>query len=258
MKRWLSQPSALVLLTALLWGCSSAPSSPPEPAIDPLEQYAMDAINMQAVWMIDDALAQARTRYEALDDLPGQWRITRLQVLHALARGDREAAQLAARRLGEIRNLTETTHTLGLDIGFETELVLGRTFDDPRAFQRALAEANRPVERAIVLAWLDETQAALDALAQAADPAPDDRAFVHYRHGQATADASHLETALDLFRQAGDSRGIADALFALAQLAAADGDSDQARALATRAQRTLEAIGDAKRSGAVALWLDQL
>lgn len=248
-----SLPSLMLALA--LSGCASAPEPEP-PAIDPFEQNLLDAFAAGADYLVPGAIAASRSRYESVDDLAGQWRITRLAALHALASGDSETARDEAGRLGALRDSINQAETLGLRVGYETDIIIGRAFDTDAPFRRLARESASGIDRAVALTYLGQTSAAVQAAGEGSDR-PADRAFVHYRHGAASGSASDLRRALALYRAVGDGRGVADSLFALARIAAADGDRDKARTYAGRAQRALLAIGDPERAEAVATWLSR-
>ena len=108
MRSWFSRLSPILLLT--LAGCASAPA-PVAPSIDVLEQNLMDAFEVRADYLIPDAITASRSRYEAFDDLAGQWRVTRLAALFALAHGHAVRAEAEALHLDVLRgHASETVH----------------------------------------------------------------------------------------------------------------------------------------------------
>ncbi len=254
MKRW---PRRLLpsLALLLLLGCASSPEEE-APTIDPLEQNLLDAFETRAYWLIPQAMSAARSRYESLDELGGQWRVTKLAAQYALARGEVDAAKVEARRLDRLRQQMDAPTRRELDADFETDIIVGRALGDEAAFRRVVSRADDPIDRAVALTYLNETERAAALLDDGRQRAAD-RAFVLYRAGLAAARSDLLQNALDMYRLAGDSRGVADTLFALARLAAGAGDRERAGAFADRARRALLAIGDDERAGAVAAWLDR-
>ncbi|MEX0942132.1 MAG: hypothetical protein WD002_06250, partial [Pseudomonadales bacterium] len=75
MKR--ASPLGTVVLIAVM-GCTNSASEPVSPRFHPLEQNAMNALGRSNVEDANQALKVALDRYQSLDDLAGQWRITRL------------------------------------------------------------------------------------------------------------------------------------------------------------------------------------
>ncbi len=247
MKKWRSLPSLLFSLAVV--GCTS--SAPPPTSVDPLEQNVLNAFELGADYLLDDALKTALTNFEAEDNLPGQWRINRLIALHALASNDIETAQRAARRLEQLTPLDVGN----FNVTYETQLILGRAFDESQAYERALSAARAPVDRAVALSYLGNPTEALGYLDANSIDRPADRAFVLYRYGVAAESGAHLERAHYFYGLAGDPRGLADALVALARLARTAGNETAALNYADRAARTLLAIGDAERARSVQQWI---
>jgi tetratricopeptide (TPR) repeat protein len=183
--------------------------------------------------------------YSLLDDQAGQARIhlrlARLQMAMAepdAARSHLQAAAVVARRLGDRRLL------------YDSHFLLARLDGDRRGYETALGYADSPLQRAVVLAYLDRPEQAYRELGRAhggEDENPDDRAFVLYRYARARGDRGVAEQALALFKQAENGAGIADSLYLLGRLAADAGRVAAARTYLERGLTVAGALGDGQR-----------
>ncbi len=241
---------ALATLT-LVAACST--DGPPPSTIDPLEQNAINALEMKMPGEADFAMLAALARYQSLDDLAGQWRMHFALITTALATEDTSRVQAHAELLSEIADQLNTR-----TVRYKTDLVLGRLNDDSSYFDRALANAGNKIDEAVARTYLGQTTAALALLDDTGTDQPGDRAFVYYRYAQAHQSVTHYRLALQAYRLAEDSRGVADSLMSIAQLEAQQNRSTVAVTLARRAQRVLQSIGDHARAENIQAWIDNL
>ena len=247
-------PTLLLALT-LLVGCSTAP---PEPTITsatkhPLEQNALDALAFNLTEQAEFSLLAALQHYESIDDLPGQWRTRHTLTSLALSREDHAGASKHVKVLALIAPQLKQDH-----ISYKTSLMLGRIHTDESYFRQAISFASSDMERAVAESYLGNTAKAAQMITDAGSDAPNDKAFVLYRHAKASGSKSHYKLALDAYKIAGDSRGVADSLVSLAKLEADQGAKGSARTYARRAIRVLNSINDKARAKKVSDWLDSL
>ena len=249
MRNCLIAPSLAALL--LVVGCNSSP--PPPPPLHPLEQNAMDAMAMNLPEQVDLALAAALTHFESLDDLEGQWRIRYQLVLASMKAGDTAKARM---HLEVLQSLAQQLDHA--DKHFATLVQSGRVLEDITYYERAGRYAANDIDRAVVAAYAGNTAEAMNLITAATAAHAKDRAFVYYRHAQSVGTRSAFNDALAAYRDAGDSRGVADALVSLARIESGDGNVDAAMAYGARATRVLTAMGDAERASSVRAWLESL
>lgn len=240
-----------LVVVACASGCASNKTTPPPP-IDSYESSALNAMEHRLPAAAETSLQAALRRYQAADDIDGQWRVhTYLARLYLAEAQTAAAAEQAAAMEGLAAELDSRS------AWYQTYLLLGQT-RDPRYFERARPYSATPLQEAVVLTYMGETAKALATLEGQGEDYPADRAFIHYRYGATHGDAASVHRALAYYKQAGDSRGIADSLLWLAQDAQREGDTALARRYGSRAERVLEASGDARRAGQVAAWLGEL
>lgn len=234
----------LLLLTA----CASNTTS--VPAIDDFEYSAINAMDRGYEKQAQDALLAAMRRYQASDNLSGQWRTHYLLARLYLGQGEKGAANPHIDALEALAASIDDPN-----IAFSTYLLLGQQ-RDPAYFEHARAIGKSPLQSALVLTYMKQYEAAVMKLEPEDVDQPADRAFIYYRYGVHGASADALLRALSLYKRAGDARGIADSLMQLAALSRQSGDSMAANNYAGRAQRVLAASGDELRAAAVQRWLE--
>ena len=274
MKNYLSSPNSglqvsllssagarTLLITLLLIGLASgcASNSATVDAVAPPNPYFQNAINAMEIGAYEEAdraLDTALVQYQAKDDILGQWQVYNLKTKVALQQADLESAQ---RDLIELQSLAEL---LSSDAqSYETLLLSGRVLDDKKYYQQALNYARDSLSQSVVLTYLGDNRKAMSLLEQNSSASGDrnaDKAFVNYEYGRVMQSRAHLLSSLSYYRAAADSRGIADALMALAIHSASEGRTNEAIDLALRAKTTLLAIGDEKRANAVSIWLEEI
>jgi tetratricopeptide (TPR) repeat protein len=239
---------ALLLLSA----CSSAPPTVHDfqPPVDVREQEAIIAANLRMTEPAEEALASALAGYRAMDDLHGQWRVTLMQVRLQMAEGRNAQASASIDRLQSLaRQLNDESYQ------FQSAILLGRTRDSAY-FQQALDYSRSPLEQALALTYLGDSELAISTIEPDAIDHPADRAFVHYRYAVSQQSIEAMERALQYYKMAEDSRGIADCLMHLARWSQLAQQTGAAREYAQRAQRVLVASGDDERAASVSRWLD--
>ena len=234
------------LLISLASGCATTGEVEPVEIIDPLEQNAVNAIELGYTAQALVALDLALTKFERLDDLDGQWRILHAFIVLFIEDDKETAASYLPRLTLLAKQLPERT--------FTTNLLAGRLSDDEAYFRAALDAASNDSERALAYAYLGETLLAVQALEMRGASDRADRAFIYFAHAKATADIRYYKLALSAFREAGDGRGVSDSLFAMAKIEKSAGNLSRAAALARRAERSLRAMGDEARAAAARDW----
>lgn len=250
-----SRRLAAIALVAFVGACSSAPTPIPDvmTGVDPMEQDAINALDLNLAQQAAESLDAALKRYESLDNLAGQWRIHLIKAKIARGKGDLAATEQEVARLEFLARLLHST-----EADYETLILLGEVRKEPRYFESALSIAPSPVERAVALTYLDRVDEAIELVNDTGIDHPNDRAFVLFRYALESGRSADLERALAAYKQAKDSRGVADTLVHLARSAAERGDLAQARMYGDRAIVALESVGDSDRAGAVKQWLEEL
>ena len=239
---------ALVVALALAGGCAGLRSEPPAPT-DPLEQNAVNALMLGLFSEADEALRAALNRYAMHDDLEGQWRVRHMMANLALKRSDAGEAATQSRAMSYLAEQLDSNA-----IRYESLLLKGRLSGRDRPFREALRLATSDLQRAVCYTYLGETARAASIVANDATGNPSDLAFVFYRHAKTSGDGTYYVAALEQYRRAGDSRGMADTLVNMARLADTAGDNDAARRFSDRAISILSAINDGTRANAVRAW----
>ena len=242
----------MLLLTVLLSACSTSQAPPPAP-VDPLEQTAINALQLGFAGEADSALTGALVRYQMLDDLNGQWRIRHMIATRALLNDQAGRALDQAEAMAALAELIDDN-----PVYYETRLLQGRLTGDVSHFRSALSLAADDIQRAVCHAYLGNTKEAFALVeGQTGGNAPD-LAFVFYQHASATRDAQMFLLALEHYKRAADARGMADTLVHLAHLADDAGDGTAAGRYADRAITILTASRDEKRAAAVTRWRAEL
>jgi len=259
-RRW--RPGIVAVVLIAVAGCQGAATVTRE-TIHPLEQNGRNALAVNQPAQAVQSFADALLHYEAHDDLGGQWRVRRQLLILALDRRDGGDGDRPGPDAGALENeaalLAAIAQHLDDDhVQYETLLLRGRVTGDGAMFRRAGDHARTPAERAVVAAYLGDVQDAVRLIDEAADAAPADRAFIYYRHARSLGTMAAYARALTAYRQAGDPRGIADSLTAMARIAAAGGDVAAAGHYAIRAERALRAIDDDARADRLRTWRDSL
>lgn len=246
-----SHSSVVFLVLAillLLAGCASAPVEEGSAALREarrLERSVTPARIRQAPVPALEDLGRALHLFSLLDAQEGQVRCHLLaaRIQSSLARPDVARGHLAnalavAERLGEARYL------------YQVHLMLGRIDDEQEEYRKALGLADTPIERAVALTYLGRTGEAYRAITgvlEQADTAPEDYAFVLYRHARATGNLDVAGEALGLYKQADDFPGVADNLFLMARLHRAGGRTRESEDYLLRALTVARALGDPVR-----------
>lgn len=244
-----SRHAAFTLTLALAVGGCTSPQGELPDLVDPLEQNAVNALSMGLLEEADNALDIALNRYARQDDLEGQWRVRHMMAGLALSRSN---GRVAREHSAEMSYLAE--HIDNAAIRYESLLLAGRVNNDENAFRDALRLATSDVQRAVCHTYLGETEraAALVSVNTAGDPS--DLAFIFYHHARAAGDSGYFLAALEQYRRADDSRGMADALVNLARLARGAGNREGAVRFADRAISILTAINDKSRADVIRAW----
>lgn len=249
MKNCLKLASASLLL--FIVGCASAPPAPTEPEVHAFEKNAINALRLGELKEAAASIESALNRYQASDDLHGQWRIHLMAARLALRANDHQSARIHSDRVKVLASSLG-----GNEVRYQTALLLGQVNNDPESWTEAASHANTPLQRAVAQTYLGNVELAVSLVDSELDH-PNDRAFVFFQHGVKKNNADSLRKAVDLYRLANDSRGIADSLTSLARLEQRSGNLRAARHYAERAIIVLSAIGDQTRAEAVKAWLDQ-
>ena len=244
----IARAAAILMALAIAAGCAGPGGDAPTP-LDPLEQNAVNALSLGLLGEADDALHAALNRYTMRDDLEGQWRIRHMMANLALSRDDVAGAREQSEATTSLSGQLESSA-----IRYESLLLEGRVSGRDRPFREALRLATSDLQRAVCYTYLGETERAAAILGADANGSPSDLAFVYYRHAKASSDSSYYLDALEQYRRAGDSRGMADTLVNMARLAERAGDRDAARRFSDRAIAILSAINDGTRANAVRTW----
>jgi len=221
--------------------------------IDPLEQDALNALDLNLDQQAAKGLEAALQHYQSLDDLAGQWRIHLIRTKLAKAKGDLPGADREVERLREFARQIGSSEVL-----FETYILLAQIKGDERYYSSALAISPTPLKRAVVLTYLDRVEEAIKLVDPVGKAYPDDRAFVLFRYALRSGREEDMQRALEAYRIAEDSRGVADSLVHLSRLAAKGNQAEQARVYGNRAVTVLTSIGEIERAYAIQDWLNQL
>lgn len=240
----------LMLLCLLAFGCSSSKPAGQSPIVDDFEFSALNAMAMRLPAPAMTSLQQALGNYQSLDDLRGQWRVHWMMARLYLSKGDAVAA-------GD--NIT-TMELLAPQIDddpiyYHTAILVGQ-IRDPAAFELALVHSSSSLQRAVAETYLGQSALAIKTLDHDAVDFPADRAFVYFRYGLYANSKADMQRALEFYRRAGDTRGIADSLLRLAAMSLQAGDSSGARAFSQRALLVLTASGDTARAVSVQAWIE--
>jgi tetratricopeptide (TPR) repeat protein len=128
----------------------------------------------------------------------------------ARASGHLESAERIAGRLGSA------------PLRYESLLLKARLSDKTADYQRALAFARTPVQKAVVQTYLDQPGVAYQTLRPHLDEAgeaPEDYAFVLYGYARMAGDLDVARKALDLYKHADNPPGIAASLYLMGRIA---------------------------------------
>ncbi len=242
-------------LTLLLGLTACSSSTPVEPAtsVSVEEQDAIYALQLQMPDEAAYALDTALKKYQAVDDLAGQWRIRYVKASLAFAKEDLGEAAAQADVLEEIAGQLNSR-----EIKFNTSLVLARSRNDNQYYYDALNFASSAIEKAVVQAYLGDTSLAVKMLEGIGSNSPADRGFIYYQHALATGSTAFFQLSLDAYKLAEDSRGVADSLVSLARIESENNRVHQAKTYARRAVRVLEAAGDNEKAEKINTWISTL
>ena len=241
------------IIVGLISGCTSTPTPRLNTNISPAEQNALNALRLHNSTEAIQTLDLALTEYKQIDDLYGRWRIQSLRAKLALG----------SSKLAEARKIAPTIRTISDQlndnmVSYQTNILLGRIYLDDEYFHQALTYASTRLEQATVFAYLGEPQNSLRYVDDDKNDHPADRAFIFYQAGIASGSMKNFEQALDYYRMAEDSRGVADSLVRLARLSADSADTQGAKNYANRAVESLESSNHLQNANVIRNWAKTL
>ncbi len=240
----------LILLCLLACACSSSKHSVQSPIIDDFERSGLNAMALRLPAPAMTSLQQALRNYQSLDDLRGQWRVHWAMARIYLSQGDTVAA---AHNITAMEMLAPQIDDD--PIYYHTAILVGQLGDES-AFEQALVHSSNALQRAVAQTYLGQYALAFKTLDHDAVDFPADRAFVYFRYGFYANSEADMQRALEFYRRAGDTRGIADSLLRLADMSLQAGDRPGARAFSQRALLVLTASGDTARAASVQAWIE--
>lgn len=242
----------ICLGSLLLSGCLSQPGTevPASYFVDRavrLEAQAQQDIQSNTLESAVENYRQAHKIYASLDHGAGRARTTlALAGLYDLL-GDQDQSRLRAQQALEVAQSLPGQPAL-----FRIHLLLGKLDHDKDAFQKALDQAQSPLEKAMALVYLNRVE---EAWQQIREETPvtlfGDYAFVWYAYGKHRKDASAVEQALVLYKKGDHVLGVSNALYLLGRIFHAQGDIPQARAYLERALAVNRALERPRRIQAV-------
>jgi tetratricopeptide (TPR) repeat protein len=167
-----------------------------------------------------------------------------------LSRGDALAASESIGAMEKLAPLIDESA-----VYYHTGILVGQS-RNPAGFEQALAHSSSAVQRAVAHTYMAQYQLAINTLDHDGYDLPADRAFVYFRYGVYADSNADLQRALEFYKRAGDSRGIADSLLRLAAMSLQAGDKAGAQAYSQRALAVLTASGDTARAESVQAWME--
>ncbi len=240
-------PLVLALL-ALASGCASPPAETGPATLQQAERLeravTAERLHTSPSRAVDD-LQRALLLYSLADDQPGQSRchlaLARVRLLQ------NQPAEAVAHVMGAEQAMQ------GLDddsLFYQLHLLKGRLADSTEEYAQALHHASLPIERAVVLTYLeriDEAHAAIRTHIDSETGQPEDYGFVLYAVAKHTFDSATALKALAFYKLADNPVGIADSLYLLARIHLAAQDVLNARVYLQRALVVCRALGDTQR-----------
>ncbi len=244
--------SIVPLLVALCGACGVLPMEQGPASLrtaEDLESALSSARVQQSPQQALIDLERALRLYSLADDQAGQVRIhVKLARLYYRL-GQQENAVF------HLNQAARTSTRLGdASYLYDVYLLEGRLYNRRESYEKALEYARGPIQKAVALSYLGQTQEAYGLLqgnTRHAKDAPEDAAFVLYEHARASGDPSVAQQALELYKRADNHGGIADALYLTGQLHRHHGDLDQYRDYLDRALTVSRALGDETRTRAI-------
>lgn len=255
--QWSAKPFKKALTATIILSFVSACSSTPAPKLTSnisfSEQNALNALMLhnteEALTTLDVALSE----YQKLDDMYGRWRIQSLKAKLALGSSNLSVAREISPKLTDIAAQLNDNM-----VSYQTRILQGRIHLDDEYFRRALPYASSRLEQATVYAYLGEPQQAVALIDSDRKDHPAERAFIFYQAGIVSSSLEDFERALNYYRVAEDSRGVADSLFRLARIAAKQSKTNAARLYADRAIIALESANHDKNANVIRSWVKTL
>lgn len=240
-------------------GCTAPPAKPEPPTLSSARELETRLTLRSAPSSPQRAasdLQQALHLYSLVDDQEGQVRCHIKLARLYLGLGQTEDASRHVQRAEAIATGLGAPEYL-----YQSHLLDARLSGDPVAYERALAQATSPIEKAVALAYLsriDEAYKLIKPELENADAHPDDYAFVLYEYAKQYRDASTAQTALALFKKADYHQAIANTLYLLAVIYRDTGQRALARLYYQRALTVSLSLGDQAKARTIESQLNQL
>ncbi len=250
-------------LTAVLVPCIVACAAPPTSSEPPSLQHArkLEArVSAQTVYTSpQQALAdlqRALHLYSLVDEREGQLRCHLKLVRIYIRTGETDYARRNLAQAKAIAEMLQAPEYL-----YDSYLLEARLTGRQADFEKTLKISPGPIQRAVVLTYLnrvDEAYRLIETKIDQADDAPEDFAYVLYEYASKRRHLDAAETALELFKKIDHHRGIANALHLLAQINIENGHLAVARQYYKRALAVIISLGDNVRAQAIEAELSRL
>ncbi len=206
------------------------------------------AVNVSPQRAVAD-LQQALHLYSLIDDREGQVRcyLKLARIYIGLEQSDKAQQQiLRAKAIAESLRVPEYL--------YDSYLLEARLTGQKKGFEKALAWATSPIQRAVVLTYLsrvDEAYKLIRPKIDQAEDASDDFAYVLYEYARKRRQVGAAERALGLFKKIDHHRGICNALHLLAQIYKANGQMELSKQYYQRALTVSISLNDPVKTRAI-------